>query len=92
MACYVRHCTDNYCMLYIHCIQTNIIMVCYVHTLYTDNSLALNLTVDDHSNRLEKFEGVLARIEMLGKFYSTCIHHAYVHASLKYSNEKCTNT
>lgn len=33
-----------------------------------DPSLMLSLTVDDHSQRLEKLEGALARMEMLGKY------------------------
>ena len=51
----------------------------YKHYMYTillflilhtaDLSLILNLTVDDHSQRLEKLEGALARREMLGKFH-----------------------
>ena len=45
-----------------------------IHTLYTDNSLVLNLTVDDHTRRLEKLEGVLARMEMLGKFLRVNVH------------------
>ena len=42
-------------------------MVDFMHTV--DLSLMLNLTVDDHTIRLEKLEGALARIQMLGKYY-----------------------
>ena len=38
--------------------------------LTVDLSLMLNLTVDDHSRRLEKLEGALTRLEILGKYGS----------------------
>ena len=38
---------------------------------FADQSLVLNLTVDDNTRRLEKLEEALARMKLLGKYIST---------------------
>ena len=48
---------------------------------FADPSLMLSLTVDDHSQRLEKHEATLTRMEMLGKLpYPTCALGTMIHA------------
>lgn len=58
-------------MFNVHICITRCLHTC---TLYTDSSLVLNLTVDDHTRRLEKLEGALARMEMLGKCMCVNVH------------------
>ena len=48
---------------------------------FADPSLMLSLTVDDHSQRLEKLEAALTRMEMLGTLpYTTCALCTMMHA------------
>ena len=52
-------------------VGTNICFYFFLFYLHTaDFSLMLNLTVDDHLQRLEKLEGALVRMEMLDKSIS----------------------
>ena len=51
------------------CNIIHMVFLLMVNFMYiADPSLMLSLTVDDHSQRLEKLEGTLARMEMLGKY------------------------